>query len=256
MRHSKIEIESRRAALVQLIRDEQFVSVGAVCERLNISEATARRDLKVLEASKQIERTNGGALAAFDREFQSFRRRLQLNASAKDHIAEQALGSIEPGMSLFLDAGTTAYAVAKKLAQSPVPRISVYSNNIPVASILAEADLRVILTGGEFLNQQSALFGTVAERVIEETTFDICFMGAEGMSNEGVWNSTADLVRFQRTVIKHSHQSCILLDKSKLGRRTRTFLSPWKDIARLITDATPTELREHSVNIGQQSISS
>lgn len=249
MRHSKIEIESRRAALVQLIRDEQFVSVGAVCERLNISEATARRDLKVLEASKQIERTNGGALAAFDREFQSFRRRLQLNASAKDHIAEQALGSIEPGMSLFLDAGTTAYAVAKKLAQSPVPRISVYSNNIPVASILAEADLRVILTGGEFLNQQSALFGSVAERAIEETSFDICFISAEGMTKDGLWNSTADLVRFQHTVLKHSHQRFILLDKSKLGQKTRTFLTPWDDITRLLTDATLTELSEHGIHL-------
>ena len=247
MRHSRSEIESRRANLARLIRDEQFLSVSTVCERLRISEATARRDLKALEETQQIERTNGGALATFDEKFQSFRRRLQLHAAAKETLARAALGAIEEGMTLFLDAGTSAYAVARQLALAPVRRIMVYTNNIPVATVLAEAHIRVILTGGEFLHQQSALFGTVAERAVASTTFDVCFMGAEGMTKEGVWNSTADLVRFQKTVLEHAHQRFVLLDQSKLGKRTRTFFTPWSEVTRLLTDASEAELARHAI---------
>jgi LacI family transcriptional regulator len=55
-------VQQRRKRLRSLIRAEGFLPLAAVCRRLGVSEATARRDLAAVAAKGHITRTRGGGL--------------------------------------------------------------------------------------------------------------------------------------------------------------------------------------------------
>jgi DeoR/GlpR family transcriptional regulator of sugar metabolism len=65
-------ILARRKSLAELLENHRYLPLAEVCARLGISQATARRDLRVLVREKKITRTYGGALGNFDATFTSF----------------------------------------------------------------------------------------------------------------------------------------------------------------------------------------
>lgn len=248
MRRSRSEVDSRRHRLAELIREEQFLSVADVCDRLDVSEATARRDLRILHQQEKIQRTTGGALAGYDNDFRSFRERLGQRESAKRQLAERALTEVAEGMTLFLDGGTTMFHIARALAERGWSELTVYTNNLPVAEVLSRPGVRTLLTGGQFLSHQSVLLGPVAEATMKKPRLDLSFLGAEGMTTEGIWNSQEDLTRFQRAVMGRSHRHFFVLDRSKLGHRTTALLCEWPAVDGLLTDASEAELAKHRIS--------
>ena len=112
-------VHARRQQLADWMQQHGHVSLQEICTRFSISEATARRDLAALAADKRIVRTYGGALADYNRRFASFHERLQLASEAKCAIAKAALAFIRPKSRIFLDAGTTIYALAEALRTQP-----------------------------------------------------------------------------------------------------------------------------------------
>jgi len=213
-------------------------SLQEICARFSVSEATARRDLAALEQERQIIRTYGGALSEYNHRFASFRERQERHAEAKAAIARQALAHVRPGSTLFLDAGTTVYAVAEALARQPVTPLEVVTNSLPVANLLAAVPaVRLHLLGGELLFRQSVLVGPAARAAFRLYRPDLAFLGAEGMDARGLWNSQEDVAAFQREVIRRSGRSFFCLDSSKLGCRAPIFLLPWKRCGALLTDA-------------------
>ena len=242
-------VEARRERLAQLLRQHRYLPIQQLCEQLNISMATVRRDLAVLAGTKQITRTYGGALSDFNEHFASFAERRAVARTPKREIAQQALGLLKPGMTCYLDAGTTMLPLAEILRHKPVHPLTVVTNNLPVAETLAEVpELEIHLVGGILLRRQSVLLGEQACRNVRSWNFDLVFLGAEGMTSEGVFNSQKDVVLFQRAVASRARRVALCLDASKLGHEATDFLLPWSKIDLLLTDAAPADLRKHRIN--------
>src|SRR2546421_622891 len=100
-------VHERRERLDYLLRQHSYLPVHELCRRLQVSEATARRDLASLAKDGQITRTFGGALAEFNQQFTPFRLRVKFASEGKRAISLAAAAKIQPGMSVYLDAGTT-----------------------------------------------------------------------------------------------------------------------------------------------------
>ena len=66
---------ARRERLAAMIAEHGYMPVGELCRRLEVSEATARRDLAALANEKKIKRTYGGAVSEFDNRYPSFSER-------------------------------------------------------------------------------------------------------------------------------------------------------------------------------------
>jgi DeoR/GlpR family transcriptional regulator of sugar metabolism len=115
-------VAARRKSLAALLENHRYLPLAEVCSRLKISEATARRDLRVLERERRVTRTYGGALSSFDATYASFAARRPLNRQAKARIADKALRFIRPGSTCFFDSGTTVFALAEALYRHPVAR--------------------------------------------------------------------------------------------------------------------------------------
>lgn len=221
------------------LQQQSYVPLSDVCSRFRVSEATARRDLAVLESEKQIRRTHGGALSDYNHRFPSFMERQRVAAEAKQSIARQACATIRPGMACFLDAGTTIFAVAEELQRAPVTPLTAITNNLPVAELLASVPgIGVHLLGGELLPRQSVLVGRAARMALDFYTIDVAFLGAEGADAEGVWNSQEEIVEFQKRIVAEAGRVALCADASKLGRRAPVFLARWKQIDSVFTDAS------------------
>jgi len=231
------EIDQRRRDITLLLRQRAYLPVAELCRRFNISEATARRDLAALSRGKSIVRTFGGAMADFDRRFAPFADRLTVAAEEKARIAQVAFRQISMGMTVFLDAGTTLYAVADLLARRPTA-VRIVTNSLAVSERLAPCKgIEVDLLGGRLLTNQSVLLGPQACQAAGFYRFDLALLGAEGINARGVWNSTPDVVALQQAVVRQSTHHAVCADGSKIGKSAPTFLLTWSDVDMLITDA-------------------
>jgi DeoR/GlpR family transcriptional regulator of sugar metabolism len=210
---------------------------------LKISEATARRDLRVLERERRVTRTYGGALSSFDATYASFAARRPLNRQAKARIADKALRFIRPGSTCFFDSGTTVFALAEALYRHPVARLRAVTNNLPVAEMLGRCpSFEVHLLGGLFLQRQSILLGEGACVSARQWKFDLAFLGAEGIGAEGIFASDAEVAAFQRTLMDRATRVMVCAHATKLERRSGILLAPWRAQIHLVTDALAAQL--------------
>ena len=237
-------VKARREQLAGLLQQHGYLPLAQLCERLKISEATARRDLATLARDKIITRTYGGALMDFNQRFPSFRERQTKEHAAKHQIAMAARKQLVPDTTCFFDSGSTVYTMAQALSVKPVRKLVVVTNNLPVAEVLGEVKgIEVHLLGGQYLTRQSILLGASARRSVQLWKFDLAMMGGEGMSSAGLWNSQQDVVLFQRTVMAQSRRNIFCLDASKLGREVPNFLGAWSTVDCLVTNATAEQLK-------------
>jgi DeoR/GlpR family transcriptional regulator of sugar metabolism len=242
-------VAARRQKLAELLQRHGYLPVRDLCRMLEVSEATARRDLAFLAGEQKITRLHGGAMAEFNTRFPSFLERQGVGARAKRRIGQLARSRIAPGSTVYFDSGTTVFAVADALRLEPVRPLIAVTNNLPVATVLAEVDgIAVHLIGGQFLPRQSALLGDTAARGAGLWRYDIALFSAEGATTEGVWNSNPSIVRLQQIVLQSSTRRYLCLDSAKLGRTAPAFLCPWQDIDALLTDAPD----EHLAALGIQ----
>lgn len=237
-------VEERRQRLRELIRHDGFLPLADICRRLGVSEATARRDLVAIEADGHITRTYGGALADYNTSFASLGERAKRARSAKSYIARTAARCVPPTGTIFLDAGTTVLALARLLARRKRQALTVVTNSLAVAGVLGGAPgITLHLLGGVFLHRQATLFGERAAVALSDWSFDIAFLGGEGMTEQGVWNSHPEVVLLQRTALGRTRDACFCLDATKLGRSTPHRVAGWNEVHHLITDAAPAQLR-------------
>lgn len=234
-------VEQRRERLRQLIRTDGFMPLAEICRRLEVSEATARRDLAVVAAHGHITRTRGGALADYNTTFASLGQRAQRARTAKTRIAAAAVARMPAAGVVFLDAGTTVQAVARLLlGRQPFSKFIVVTNSLPLASILGGAPgLELHVLGGMFLHRQAILLGPQSVRALAAWEFDAAFLGGEGMDALGISNSHANIAAFQQAVLRRAKKPYFCLDATKLGRTTPHRVAGWDQPIHLITDASP-----------------
>lgn len=240
MKSSLAEINGRRDRLASLLRREGYLSVRELCRRFAVSEATIRRDLRALEKENRVTRTYGGALSEFDAFFTPFRQRQSRNRPAKQRIARAAGQLIREEQTLFLDAGSTVYAVAEALGNLTLDSLRVVTNSLPVAEVLTAVDwCETHVLGGRLLPHQLVVVGPGAGLSLSAWSFDVSFLSAEGMTSQGLWNSQDDITEFQRHVCGRSAQAVFCLDATKVGCSAPSFLMPWSLVDRVVSDASP-----------------
>ena len=243
-------VKARREKLANLIACNGYLSVGELCLQMNVSEATARRDLSALEGEKRIMRTYGGAISEFDVRFPSFTERRKQSLSAKKQIGQAALSFIAPESTLFFDNGTTVYAVAEALRTRTIVPLKIVTSSIPVGELLAGIPgVDVFLVSGQLLPRQSVLLGEIAIKSIEFWNFDLAFLSAEGMNTDGIWNSQTAVVEQQKAVIKRSRRVVVCMDGSKLKRSVPYFLLPWNKVDLLLTNCPLQKLSDSGIHL-------
>ena len=253
MRVADHVVKARRQRLAGLLARHHYLSLGELCDRLEVSEPTARRDLAALAAEQAITRTRGGALVEYNQKFPSFRERLGRAAGIKRRLAVAAARLLRPGQTVWLDGGTTVYYVAEALAERRPENLVVVTHNMPAAELLADlGDVDVHLLGGQYFRRTSLLLGPRTVAAARRWRFDVALLGVEGIDREGLWNSLRDVVLLQRAVIRASALSVVLADAVKFGRRAAEFLGRASEVDKILTDAPASDFETAGLRPGQR----
>jgi len=248
MRVPRHVVEARQSRLAELLQTHGYIPITEICRLLKVSEATVRRDLETLARLRRITRTHGGALADFNQRFPSFLERQRVNAEGKRHIARQALGLLRQGMTCYFDSGTTMHAIASALRESPIRPLTAVTNNLHVAMVLSDIDgVRVHMIAGQMIPRQAVLLGEDACKSVDQWNFDLAFLSAEGITREGLWNTTMDIVRLETVIAGRSRQLAFCLDRTKVGQSAPEFLFPMPNNGTLLTDASKADLAREGI---------
>ena len=210
----------RHAYILSVVRKTGAVRVASLVRELNVSDMTIRRDLESLASLGLLEKVHGGATAlpggaSYEPGFLAKSSRLQ---QEKESIAILAARMVEPGTAVGISAGTTTYAVARHLMDTP--GLTIVTNSVQVADLLHQApgeSHTVLLTGG-MRTPSDALVGPFAVSALQTTHLDVVFMGVHGMDAKTGF-TTPNLLEAEtnRALIAAGNRLVVVADHSKWG---------------------------------------
>lgn len=243
--------EERKRVIVETVEDEGGCTVSELSERLDVSEATIRRDLASLADEGLVERSHGGAVPADSVAMEpSYGLKDVRNSEAKRAIGRRAAHEINDGHVVCFDAGTTAIQVARAV---PNDTSIIAATNSPVtARELGERFDEVKLTGGTLRKQTWACVGPTAEAFLERANFDLLFLGTNGVAVEsGFTTPNEDEARMKELMAEKAARVIVVADGTKLGRRSFFRHARFTEVDAFVTDAViEGELRDELKTAG------
>jgi len=239
-----MQAQARQNSIEGYLQKVEFASLEELAKHVNASPSTVRRDLTILEAAGNVQRTHGGARLVNPRsdEF-AFSARDTHQLAEKEAIGRACAELIQPNQSVIIDAGTTTYHVARHL-ESKRPQI--VTNSLPVANHFASANLlEVLVSGGVIYPRLGVLVGPLAVEAFTKLHADVAIMSAGGISLDGVTNSHGLLIDIQRAMIQAAQKVIFCFDHTKFGRQSVLPLCGLDCIDSIVTDsAAPLDLVE------------
>jgi DeoR family transcriptional regulator, aga operon transcriptional repressor len=228
----------RMAAILDLLGERGTVSLVELCETLAVSAATMRRDLAELADQHLLVRTHGGAT--------SFGREHELPVALRGTRFQEAKLAIAKAMIdrlprerhvVALSGGTTTAGVARLLAQ--LPHITVVTNSLTIAELLATGVGRIIMTGGFLRAQSLELVGAIAESTFNAVNVGTAILGADGVSAaSGVTTHDETEARTNHAMVTKALRTVVVADGSKIGRVALAQMAALDQVALLITDSS------------------
>jgi DeoR family transcriptional regulator, aga operon transcriptional repressor len=215
------------------------VRVTDAAAELGVSEVTLRGDLAALEAAGALVRVHGGAIALGAAE-PTLESSLGRDAAAKASIGRAAAGLVRSGQSVYVDAGSTAMALAVALVDRvDLHDVVVVTPGLTIALALEAAVPRftVLVTGGTLRPLQHSLVNPFAAPMLDALHLDLAFIGCNGVHvDAGVTNLNLPEAEIKTRVMGRARSSVVLADATKLGRVELAVIAPLSGFDALITD--------------------
>lgn len=230
-------ITERHEYILNKIKEHNKISIQELCDEMNVSSVTIRKDLKLLEDKHLLFRTKGGASSnnpyATDKPILI---KESINFDEKNKIAKKAIELIKDNDSILIGSGTTASALARYL--NPSEKITVITPALRVAIELCnKPNIEVLQLGGLIRPNSSSVAGQYAMRILDEISCGIVFIGVDGIDLDfGITISNLTEATLNQKMISTSQKVVILADSSKFGRRGLGKICNIEDVDYIVTD--------------------
>ncbi len=235
-----LDIDERQAAIAQLVRAKKTVKALALSKRFDVSVETIRKDLLDLQDQGVLVRVHGGAKLRSGGTESAYDRRRSVNTSAKESIALAAAEGIEDGSTIYLDYGTTTFALAAALVRTD-RKLRVLTNALPIVNELATSDsIETLVLGGILRPNERSLSGPLAERALDSVYMDTGFFGCAGIdAAAGITNIHALECAASQKAMSHCSSVVLLADSDKWGTIASNKLADFEQIDVLISESQP-----------------
>jgi DeoR/GlpR family transcriptional regulator of sugar metabolism len=229
--------EERHQKILEMLSERKFLSVNYICEMLNVSEMTARRDLNYLHEQGVLVRTRGGAVAREEQDAEpSFKQRSAINAGEKKIVARTAASLICKGDVIGLGVGSTIMNLARQLRVGQA--ITVVTNWIPNALEVAKKQIPVYLLGGMVRPGEYSVTGDSVASSIADFQIDKYFFSTSGIDlTKGLVDYDGGEAQAVKAFLAQATQSFLLVDSSKFGRTAPTTIGPISLVDVVIVDS-------------------
>ena len=219
------------------------MSVAELARDHAVSPITVHRDLEQLAREGLVERVHGGARAirgigTLPLIATAWTQRVEQAGAAKAAIAAHAAAMIASGSTVFLDASSSALALARRLMEDPPNELTLVTNSPAIAYEVIAEPMHVVCCPGELDQHMRMLAGRWTVEFLHELNFDVAFVSAAGLTlEEGLTTSRRPLADVVNAARSNAKRTVALIDASKFGRASLLTIMGATDPDLIITDA-------------------
>lgn len=233
--------EERQQFILQRINVHHKVLTSDLCQLLNVSLDTVRRDLTELERKGKLVKVHGGALSnMFHYPYQ------QPEVYAREEkvaIARKALSLIKDGMVILAAGGTVMLELARIFPENFRGTFFTVSPLVGL-EVTQRSTAEVILLSGRLARNSYICTGSSVINQLSEIRADLCLMGTNGISlEEGVTDNDWEVVQVKKAMVRSAESTAVLTISEKLGTARRMQVSPLTAIDHLVTELHPEDER-------------
>jgi DeoR/GlpR family transcriptional regulator of sugar metabolism len=245
---SRLLGETRRARMLEWLREEGSARVSALAAAFDVSEVTVRQDLEKLEADGHVVREHGGAyLKSVPDQVRAMALQHQGHRAAKQAIGRAAAALVSDGETIILDSGSTTTEVAANLFGRR--GITVITNALNIALMLGgEPGFDVHMTGGHFKAPTLSLSGEKSAEYFRGLYAQKLFLATAALDPEsGLTYPALSDIAVKRAMIESARTIYLVADSSKIGARSFCVLGGLEPVDALVTDAGISEAQKHAI---------
>jgi DeoR family ulaG and ulaABCDEF operon transcriptional repressor len=224
----------RHNAILELLQRQGQISVADVIDTFDISPATARRDITKLDELGKLRKVRNGAEAVINPRpnWTPLNIHQAQNLDEKMRIAKTAARLCQPGESIVINCGSTAFLLGREICGKPV---QVITNYLPLANYLIEQEHdSVVIMGGQYHKNQSI---TLAPQEGDASLYagHWMFTSGAGLTADGLYKTDMLTAMAEQKMLKYVGKLAVLVDSSKIGQRAGMLFSRIEQINVLIT---------------------
>ena len=232
----------RHRLIGELLRGQEEVSVDQLVSATGASGATIRRDLEILAANGVLKRVHGGARSLLVRgENPGYGQRELEDHEAKARIAKVVDGLIQDREHVWLDSGSTATEVARKLSRRELTVMPMSLHSVEALTQINDARApELILPGGRLTPGEQSFRGPLAEANIRSLRFDTAVVTPCALNlKDGLLAHDLDDAAVKRAGLESGARVIVAAVASKWNASARALVAAMDSVDVIVTDLRP-----------------
>ena len=231
-------ISERHLFIKEQLYKNGFVTVQDLAEQLEVTGATIRRDLRIMEGENLLRRNHGGASLVHEKVIElSLTDRSLICPDEKARIAAAAAGILGENDSMGVTSGSTIEAFVRQLQhKGPIKAVT---PSIRLGVLLMEkmdVDLRIL--GGRIVPNSMSTRDEYSIQGLHNVRCSKLFFSCDGFSIEdGVTSAFVEEAHLTESMMNIAQQRILLADSSKIGKCGFGRICGLEDVDTLITDS-------------------
>jgi DeoR/GlpR family transcriptional regulator of sugar metabolism len=228
----------RQAYILHQVNLHNKVLSVNLCQDINVSDDTIRRDLQELAEEGKIIKVHGGALSV------SFHHE---NAPGdqiysylkKGIIAQKAAALVKEGMFVLTSGGTTITELAKALPMQ-LNATFISGSLTALLEYSKHPNIDVIAIGDKVAKNSRMSIGLDAMAKIRQIKSDICFLGVNAIDHRfGISDNDWDVVQLKQVMVESAKKTICLTISEKINTLQPLKVCDLKKIDTLVTELSP-----------------
>lgn len=230
--------EERLYKILEMLEEKKSMTTQDIVDNFEVSRDTARRDIVKLTSQGNVLRTHGGiTLPKKPRISEYYELRIHDKVEVKQRIAKVAAKLINSGDVCYFDASTTVLQLCYVCTND----IEAFSNSLNNVAVLDQRECSVHIIGGKLNHDNKFIYGYEAVEQIEQTHYNIAFLGADGIMEHGIYSYKQEDAAVKRAITRNADKIYVLTEHSKFFEKRAYKCCSMEQIDGIITDKSPGE---------------
>lgn len=231
------DIEARHQYIRQQLEEKGMIQVREVANKLGVTGATIRRDLRFLESHHVLQRGYGNAFPAKGRATDPpLSEKYKVKTYEKSRIAQAALKLLQENDSFMVTSGSTIEEFTRRM--EPLGYHFAVTPSIHLAQILVKkAGMEVFSLGGRVVKEALSVRDASTIESVRHIRCDKLFFSCDGFDlAAGVTSAYLEESQLNMAMFSACTRRILLADSSKFGKVGPGKTCDLRDLDILVTD--------------------
>lgn len=240
--------DERQEKILKLLERGSSYLVSDLAARFNVTGATIRNDIRLLESRHQLRRGHGTVMPVkLDVTDLPVDEKYKMNSEEKHGIGRMAASLIQEGNSVIITSGSSIEAMARAFPDGS--NINVVTSSVRVAGILnSKNGLKIFMLGGRLVHNSVSVRDDYTLMGLDNIHANYLFFSCDGFDPEsGITTAFPEEARLTCKMMECAQEKILLADSSKLGKIGFGKICNLSDIDILITDSGLSPARKEQI---------